>query len=96
MIRKIVRGSGTGESGTATMSSPAEVPNENVGLRIAVEGVRPGMLKTNVTDWSKKGLCGPFPAMEPLALLYVPPLPGGPMMVCAGPACPGPDSTSSV
>ena len=67
---------------------PAVVPNENVALVMLVLGVMPVSEITNIAVWLRNGLCAGFPAIEPLALLYVPPLPGGPKMRCVGPAAP--------
>ena len=42
------------------------------------------MLSTNVALSLRKGLWDGAPAMDPLALLYVPTVPGGPMINCVG------------
>jgi hypothetical protein len=84
-------GSGTAD-GTPVTLMPAVVPNENVALVMVVLGVMPKSEITNIAVWLRNGLCAGFPAIEPLALLYVPPLPGGPKMRCVGPAAPAPRS----
>jgi hypothetical protein len=61
------------------------VPNENVTLLTVVFALIPVPLRINVADWFRNGLCGPFPAIEPFALVYGP----GPIIRFAGPAvCP--------
>ena len=65
----VVPPSGTFEPGGIPETLiPALVPNEKVALVTVVSIFTPGMLvMTKVALKLRKGLCGPFPAMEPLA-----------------------------
>ena len=56
-------------TGMPGMLIPAVVPNENVALVTDVPAVTPATERVNVPCWLIKGLWGPFPAIEPLALL---------------------------
>src|SRR5947207_15345795 len=49
-----------------------------------VFAVIPVILRVQVAVWFMNGLCGLFPAIEPLAFEYTPPGPGAPRMVCDG------------
>jgi len=61
---------------------PAVVPKENVALVTVVLWSTPARpVIENVAVWLRKGLCGPFPAIEPLALVYGP----GPIISPEGP-----------
>ena len=62
----IVVGSGVLVVGTLT---PGVVPNEMLTLLSCETLVSPEIDSVNVAVWSINGLCGPFPAIEPLALL---------------------------
>jgi hypothetical protein len=87
-------GSGIGETpGTPATFTPEVVPNENVAPVINVAAVMPAREISNVAVWLRNGLCGPLPAIEPLALVNMPAGPDGPIIRCAGPAAP-PASTS--
>src|SRR5262249_42400933 len=55
--------------GTPTTFEPAVVPKENVAPVTVESAVSPEMATTNVAVPSMNGLCGPLPAIEPLALL---------------------------
>ena len=55
--------------GTPVTLMPAVVPNENTALVIRVAAVMAALLIVNVAVWLMNGLCGPFPAIEPLALV---------------------------
>jgi len=70
--------------GTPTTLEPAVVPNEKVAAVTVVAAVMVPSVIVNVAVWLRNGLCGPLPAIEPLALLNVAP-PGGPMIKWAGP-----------
>ena len=61
-------GSGTDTEWPTTMT-PEVVPNQNVADVIVVLAVSVDPVKVNVADWSRKELFGPFPAIEPSALL---------------------------
>ena len=78
-------GIGTVEGTPGTSNAPSVVPNENVALVMSVLSVMPASEITNNADWLRNRLCGPFPAIEPLALLYTLPASGGPIIRCAGP-----------
>ena len=56
---------------------PSVVPNENMALVIVESVVIPSSAREKVAVPVMKGLCGPFPAILPLALLYTL-LPSGP------------------
>jgi len=64
----MLAGSGVGVPPPGTLT-PAVVPNEKLKLLICDTLVNPAILNVNVADWFMNGLCGPFPAIEPLALL---------------------------
>lgn len=66
-------------------SMPAVVPKENVTPVTVVSTFAPGTERSKVAVWLRNGLWGLLPAIEPLALLYVPPGPGGPIIRCDGP-----------
>jgi hypothetical protein len=80
-------GSGTAPGGSAPGTlSPASPPNEKIALVTVVSEVTPERpVMWNVALPLRKGLCGLFPAIDPLAALYVPPASGGPMIKCEGP-----------
>ena len=67
--------------------NPGSVLNEKVAEVMVVFAVIPDPSIVKVAVWFRNGLCGPLPAMEPSASEYVPPVPGGPIMVCRGASC---------
>jgi hypothetical protein len=85
--RRAEGGKGTGVPGMG--SDPKEKPT----LLTVVAAVTPGTFRVNVTVSARKGLCALLPAIEPFASSYLPSAEAGPMMVCAGPACPAPERT---
>ena len=72
----------TGTPGTLMLGV---VPYEKVALLTVVDAVIAALLITNVALWLMNGLCGPLPAIEPFALLYLGPGPGAPRIVHSGP-----------
>ena len=76
--------------GTPATLTPLVVPNENIALVMVVSAVIPASEMANIAVWLRNGLWGPFPAIDPLALLYTPLALGGPIIRCAGPAPPEP------
>jgi hypothetical protein len=54
---------------TPGTSPPRVVPNEKVADVIVVSAVIPVPVIVNVADSNRKGLCGLFPAIEPLPAL---------------------------
>ena len=63
-------GSGTPATGTPGISlAISAVPKENVTPVIVVSDVTFGAVRVNEADWLRNGLCGLFPAIEPLAAL---------------------------
>jgi len=65
----MVPGSGVAEVGTPGTVTPKAVPNEKMAALAVVLAVTPFTAKVKVAVPFKKGLCGPFPLIEPLAFV---------------------------
>lgn len=63
---------------------PGCVPNENTAALTLVELVIDESVIVNVAVPFKNGLCAVFPAIDPLAFVYVDPPPVGPIISCDG------------
>ncbi len=49
--------------------TPAVVPNEKVAEFTVVSAFTPATVTVKVAVWSINGLCGPFPSIDPFALV---------------------------
>ena len=70
--------------GVPVTNTPSVVPNENITPVIVASAVGSSKSITKPAVWLRNGLCGSFPAMEELALLYDPLASGGPIRRCEG------------
>jgi hypothetical protein len=83
-VGPISNGVGVPPGVPVTNSAPSVVPNENVTAVMVAKAVGSSRLIRKLAVWLRNGLCGSLPAIEPLALLYVPLAPGGPIRRCEG------------